>query len=45
MAAKADDNKVEDTEEEEKTAEARLNTPARNMAIIPKKVPDNIPYI
>jgi hypothetical protein len=40
----ADNDKAEDAEEEEETVEARLNTPARNTATIPKKVPDNVPY-
>ena len=44
MAAEVDNNKAEDAKKEEETVEARLNILARNTAIIPKKVPDNIPY-
>ena len=44
MAAKADNNKAKDAEKEEETTEARLNMPAKNTAIIPKKVPNNVPY-
>jgi len=44
MAAEVDDNKAKDAEEEEETAEVRLNVPARNTATILKKVPDNVSY-
>jgi len=44
MAAEANNNKAKNIEKEEETAEARLNMPARNTAIIPKKVLDDVPY-
>jgi chaperonin cofactor prefoldin len=44
MVVEVDDDKAEDVEEEEEAVEARLNVLARNIAMIPKKVPDNVPY-
>jgi hypothetical protein len=44
MVAEVDNNKAKDIEEEEETAEARLNILVRNTATIFKKVLDNIPY-
>jgi hypothetical protein len=44
MVIKVDDNKAEDIKEEEKIVETRLNMLAKNIAIILKKVPNNVPY-
>jgi hypothetical protein len=48
MAAEAekDDKNAENAKDAEKEDpdEAMLNAPARNMATIPSKVPDNVPY-
>ena len=43
-AVEADNNKAKDAKKEEKAAKARLNVPARNIAMIPKKVLDNVSY-
>jgi hypothetical protein len=44
MVVEIDNNKAENTKEEKEIVEARLNVLARNMAIIPKKVLNNVLY-